>query len=335
MKTQTFLLVAVVVLAGCVGQPSAITSTNGVIIKSFTANPSEIESIAGESGPGIATIVSTVVQNVGEMDAELVTVKLTGLSPEWRFKPAGITKPLCAADAFIAIGEFSDQTRYADICRYYGIGKLFPADPSRGLNEGQETVAEWELLPPAKKEVEQTHEVGARLNYHYTSVFDSIMRVVSSRYFQQTSNKGGLVSSKVSGGPLIVNIKAPNFILAGTTAQKSVPIQIEIQNVGSGRVFLWHDSDKSEGYIIREPGIDDWDIVDVKVKLDNEDVNSQCKLADDKHARLINGKSGLISCKLIIKDSVNSFIDKAITVELTYNYVIDSTTAIRVLPLPK
>ena len=332
MKLQVVLLSVAVILAGCVGQPSALIAADGVIIKSFTANPSEVESRAGEAYLGTITIATAVIQNVGEMDAESVTVKLTGLSPEWGFKPAGIANPICRTQAFIAVGEFREQTRYADICRYFGVGKLSPADLSRGLEEGEEAVVEWELSPPPRKEVDQTYEAGIRLNYQYTTVFDSLIRIVSSSYFRQTNNKGGVVTAKFSKGPLAVDIKTTSFIFPEAT-QSVVPLQVEINNVGNGRVFQFREADKER--IIREPSVDDLDLIGVTVNLGSVDVTGECKLIDGNKARLINGKSGVILCKIPIPSELKLFADKSITFKFTYNYLVDSKTTIRVLPIIK
>ena len=299
MRLQSFLLVATVVLAGCVGQPSAITSTNGVIIKSFTANPQVADF-------GVPVFIEAVVKNVGEQEAKNVLLKLIGLTNEW-------TKD--------GTNTIDDTWRTGTILTGQSTDTLFPADPSRGFTEGEEVFKDWKAFPP-RKNTELNYEVTARAEYDYQTTSESLIRIVSTSYFRQTNNKGGLVSSKTSGGPLAVNVISPNTVIAAGT--NTMTIQIEVQNVGGGKTLLDGNLDRVKVETFsRLVGIGP------DFKLDSKNQNEgECSKDDLK---LIGSRTGRIICEIKLPEP-SPFTDMPISVKASYRYFVDSTVQVKVLP---
>jgi len=231
--------------------------------------------------PGIDVIVPIIVKNVGEKDAKNVEVELLGLTDDWSISPG----------------------------RKIPLPDLIAADPSRGLEEGQQEYKEWIIRGPSK-DVELSYDMEAKLTYDYQTVSTSLVRVVSSDYFREKNKGGGLKTSEYTGGPLLVNIKVPTSVISG--GDGTVPIQFEIQNTGGGRVY-WPGSDGKGGNLD-------------KIKVSVEGI-SDC--ADD--VRLIDGKSGFISCRKSVS-GVDDFKDFSVTLTLDYGYYSTAPSSITILP---
>lgn len=270
-----FLLVFVVFLSGCLNQsagPSA--GTNGVVIQNFKTDLTEVE-------PGMPVILSFTVKNIGGVKATSVSAELIGLTKEWSISPD----------------------------RKQSISDLLPADPERGITEGQEDYKEWRLTPPGKN-VKLTYDVNARVYYTYATVSESLLRAVTYDYFRQTQERGGVETTKATGGPLSVIVKAPSTIISGG----QVMIQFEIQNVGGGRAY-------KSGYTT--PTLETLDVIQADVR------GADC--GGTKDVRLVDGKTGRLYCK-VSTGSVTNFQDFTISLTLNYRYYVESKTTISVLP---
>jgi len=277
-----FLLVLSVFLAGCVSQPKGSGSaSNGVIIQSFSTDLAETE-------PDTPVIFTLLVKNVGGKEAKKVQTELFGLTGDWK-----------------ADSGSKGRNELVDITN------LLPSDPERGITEGQEDLKTWTLISPAKN-VKLSYDANVRVYYSYETVSDSLVRAVTYDYFRQTQEKGGIQSSKTTGGPLTINVKVPSTIISN----RQVPVQFEIQNVGSGRAYNAYDSSD-------KPKTDTLDVV--KIKVDGADCGGTSIV------RLVGGKTGRIYCKINTGD-VTNYQDVDISVTLTYRYYVESTTSVSVLP---
>lgn len=269
------LLVLVVFLSGCVGQPEGPSAgTAGVVIQNFKTDLTETE-------PGMPVILSFTVKNIGGAKATSVSTELIGLTNEWSISPG----------------------------RTQSISDLLPADPERGITEGQEDYKEWSLTGPAKN-VKLTYNINARVYYTYATVSESLLRAVTYDYFRQTQERGGIEITKATGGPLSVTVKAPSTIISGG----QVMVQFEIQNVGGGRAYKSGD----------KPTTNTLDMVSVSIS------GADCD-GTSKEVRLVNGKTGRLYCR-VNTAGVTNFQDFTISLTVNYKYYLESTTSISVLP---
>ena len=195
MKPQVFLLVAAIVLAGCVGQPGGgvVGGTAGVIITSFSPEVPEVD-----SGSGVIFLAG--VKNVGDKQATNVEIAISGLD-DWQTKPTG--------PALFSLG---------------------PADPTRGL-EGEERLEDLTGTAPSK-DVGVTYTPTARVTYHYETKSTIQLKFATSEQIRGTPAES---TAKVTttGGPFVITVrgKLPTVSSRSPTAT----FQLEIQNVGGGR----------------------------------------------------------------------------------------------------
>ena len=186
------------------------------------------------------------------------------------------------------------------------IGDLFGTDPSRGVTQGEERAITWTLTGP-QKNVQLSYEATVRVTYTYTSEASGMVKAVSSDYYQQKKVKSEIQSPKSTGGPLTITPKMTSVSVSGG----SMPIRFEIQNSGGGRVY-------SGG----SPTVGNLDRLTVSVQ------GASCSRTD---VRLIQGKSAVLYCT-INAGGISDFKLVPFTLSTTYNYFVDSTTTITVLP---
>lgn len=255
-----FSLLVFVFLAGCVTKAGG----PGVIIKAISAFPATAE-------PGTPILLQVFVQNSGGAKATDVKVELLGLTDEWSILPA----------------------------RSQSIGELFPPDPSRGITTGEEREVSWDLRAPGKA-VDITYDATAHLSYRYETTLEAQIRAVTSEYFKQTNEEGGIKFQAVSAGPVSISVIAPSTIIAGGR----VPIQFAIQNIGSGKVT-------GDRLIFTVTGV-------------------TCPRTD---VRLIKGASATLYCT-IDATGVSNYKNFPVSVKTSYEYWVESPTSITVLKRP-
>jgi len=264
-KLVIFLLLIFVFLAGCAER--AATGT-GVIIKSISVSPDTAE-------PGTPILLQTFIQNNGGLMATNVRAELLGLTNEW--DELGIPQG-----------------------RVYPVGELYPSDPSRGITAGEEREVSWDLIGPAKT-VDMKYDATVKVSYYYRTTMEAQIRAVTSEYYRQTGETGGVESQTVSAGPLSIEVVAPTTIIAGGR----VPIHFKIQNTGPGKV---------KG-----------DTLTLTVRPDPTVTCSRYTV------RLVSGgTSATLSCT-INTGVITDYRIFPVSVETSYEYWVKSTTSITVL----
>lgn len=281
-KMKPFLLVAIVTLAGCIQQ--AGVAGEGVVFVSLDVSPEQTES-------GALVFVSAIVQNQGEVIADNVFVQILGLPDTW------------------GIDGISDETTPDE--RKQSIGKLLPADPARGLPEGQQGIVIWQLTAPTKQTL-TVYDGVTRLTYDYNTTVEATVRGVTLNYFRQTGELGGIRTSSQTLGPLQVTIRVPSAILSPQST--NLPIQFEIQNTGGGRAF--------DGAADATPTDQALDRISVRTE---GDLN-----CNPQTVQIIQGK-GLLSCSVAITD-IDTLKDVDARLILLYHYFFDKSFSVTVLP---
>ena len=289
MKPQIFLLIAAVVLAGCIGQPGGggTGGTAGLVITGFSPDSTIVGGFAGSGGAGTEVTFILEAKNVGERTAKSVQAKLLGVSADWS----------------------APHSTYVNMDPF----ELFPADPQTG-GEGQTATITFAPTSPKSTTTDIVYDIGVRVKYTYDTVGDGTFKVATPEYLRSITQAGGgqpagfgISEFKSTGGPLVVtsNLRVPT-VPKGT---KDVQIQFQIQNTGGGRAFSGGDEANNE-IVIKEGG--------------------DCS---NKKVKLAGGKSATVFCKFTT-GAVDTFVEKAFSLTIDYNYFIDSVTQVTVLKKP-
>ncbi len=207
-------LIGIVALSGCIGDSGATSSTNGIIIQSFTADPDQVE--------GNEVVYFTAdIKNVGGAKATGVTGDLIGLP--WS----------------------TDQTA-GEEC-----GTIYPPEPNI---EGEACTFEWTgTAPPSQTTITYPVDVKINYHYatNYEALIRVASRdwIKGLPKDQQDSEKGklGLSESSAQVGPIHATIvlRSPEVYSGQDT--RAV---LDIQNVGSGRPkddFITVTVDQAQG----------------------------------------------------------------------------------------
>lgn len=269
------------------------SGTQGVVITSFSPEVSIID-VGGTS-----VLYTIALENRGEQDALNVVAKIIGgLGSD---TPASKTKEPVAG----------------------GINsiKLSGQDASKGL-KGDTTTGDWSVTVPEQKDADNPYTTTARVTYSYTTVSEIVLRVVNQDFLRSSgssssSQTSGIVSSKTTLGPFSVTATAPRVTIQSGQEAGSVRVQYVIENIGGGRPYK--DSVK----------IENLDLVDISVSSSDSGV-SEIKCGDSTQRIPSTTKSKTISCDVTVT-GVTNFKEFPITLKLSYNYFVDSTTTITVL----
>jgi hypothetical protein len=265
MKAWIIFLLLIFVFLAGCTTQSGGNSGPGVSITAVTVLPTEAE-------PRTPVMLQAFVKNVGGLKATNVRVELFGLTDEWTISPS----------------------------RSQTINELNPADPSRGWSDGEEREVVWELTAPGKT-TDMTYSGNVNVLYNYQTTVNGIVTAVTMDYYRQTAKTGGIESQPSSGGPITIKIIAPDTIISSG----SVPIQITVQNTGSGKV-------KGDKLSLSVSG-------------------ASCSRND---VTLIKGISSTGLYCTINTGPITNYKDYPITISTTYAYWIESPFSIKVLKNP-
>ena len=188
VKSRAFLLIAAVVLAGCVGQQGGTGGggTAGVIIQSFSPEVPEVDS-------DTQVLFFTNVKNVGDVVASNVEIKLSGLD-DWT----------------------GTQTA--------SLGTLVPADPARGL-EGEERIQEFNLKSPAK-DVTITYFPTARVTYTYETK-STIQFSFATREQIRATPEESTAQVTTTGGPFLITVRGKLPVVSSDRREAVVQLEIQ------------------------------------------------------------------------------------------------------------
>lgn len=212
-----YLVMLLVFTAGCIGgtQTATIDPSNGLVINSFSATPSELR----DNDPA-GVLLEIEIENVGGTDARNVLVDILGVEGQWRDSQGNVLTDTLTKDLGIMRRPIPERDLPGKL-----VNELFTLRPP-DLGQGN-TV----LIP-----------VDARATFDYnTSGFIDLL-IMSDQEFQQRRIRGESVETPVliqnSAGPIHMTVP-PRFntpIIVDTNvgeAQKQT-IRIELTNVGRG-----------------------------------------------------------------------------------------------------
>jgi len=308
--TLALLLLGVVFLSGCVGQPPSHEGGKGLAISSFAPDFAEIRS-------GERVTISAMIDNVGEYDATDVSAQLFGINiggTEWAI--SGQTKQVQTAS------------------------KIRRSDATLEL-PGESHQFDWSVTAPKDLRVDNTYTANLRVYYKYGTVSNTLMRLMTYDYlrslpseqFEEAKASTGVSQSTSSAGPLSVSFNVGNRPLVVYDNGDTFSVQMEIKNVDVGNAF--DIGATYPGY----PGTstlssDDLHAVHVDITT-SLDINCANTLGAAKSGKvkLTKGETKTLFCTVTIpsKADLGNTRDYTVTVTLTYGYYIDSSTAIKVL----
>ncbi len=317
------LLAAVVFLTGHIGQqPTGVAAGNGVIIKSFSPDFTEVR-----SGEEISLLLS--MDNVGEAEATGVSAQLFGLNfgaNDWSKTSGNLVTKLPTT--------------------------LRGANPSANL-PGDIFDVTWGAKAPLNLRVDNTYTADTRVHFIYKTTSVSTIRFVTNDYIkslptqqaEQVRKTAGVISSKVSGAPVQLTATVGARPLIVYQGGEVYTLSTVVSNVGSGNAFK-----DTAGYPGKTASYDVVPTADmlttdnlhlVKVNI-TTDANINCKpgfestlnpTAKSGYVKLSRGKSKTISCSITAPAPADLGNTKDFTVnaELSYGYFVDSSTSIKVL----
>jgi len=305
------LLLAVVFLSGCIGQPPTTGVGKGLSIKGFASDFPEVRS-------GETITLSALVENVGDADAYNVKAQLFGLNigSEWSIQD-------------------QDKSSTRMIGQQLSGSALRRADSALGL-PGESYEFTWTVKAPADLRVDNTYTASLRTYYKYKTSSTSILHLVSYDYlkslptdqFNTEKAKAGVTQSTSSAAPVSVKLSAGIRPLVVYSNGDSFSVQIDLTNVDSGNAF-----DTAASY--PQLGSADLHKVYIAIAADG-DLGFTCSglqgYSGATWVSLTKGQSKTVFCTIKgDKAKLENSRDYTVTVTLDYGYYIDASTAVKVL----
>ncbi len=318
---RIFLLVGIIVLSGCLGQPpnGGTGSSNGVIIKQFYTDFDEVH---GEE-PVQFTLT---VENVGEADATDVRAEIFGGIHEnagWVFDSSTPSFQSLPTDS------------------------LRRADPSNKI-QGESYDFQWIATAPTLS-VDNTYTADTRVYFKYSTssvltlkfITNDYIRTLSTAEADKLKKTAGVTSVKTSGAPLQLSATVGNSPLIVYNNVSKYALQFIITNVGSGSVFRpTLGITGSIALVTGQAVIPNTDLFYADMTITTGGLDMTCPgftLSDTNTLKgsilLSSGKTKALFCKIsnVNKDDIRNTKDYVISADLNYGYFVDSSTSIKVL----
>jgi len=292
-RLAIFMLAAVVVISGCVGQPpGGITTGPGVIIKDFLPDFDRVES-------GEKVRLQVKIENTGGTPAKNTVLQLAGINArEW--------------------GTSEEQR----------LGDLLPVDLETNTPGGIVTKTFDLRAPQLPQGIEHQFEPVAKVGYDYkTTAVKGVMLVDIDelRAMKQRGQTPAVRSVQSSGGPLSIDVKTGDVIKTGE-GRDSVQLFLSITNTqwssggtvtsaGRGGNFDFPVSVK-----ISSTGVSVGSCTFTSGSGSSGTID------------LWQGKDGQVTCELDISGRGPTFREETlITMELDYRYLIEKSTRVTVI----
>jgi hypothetical protein len=227
MNKSVYLVALVILAAGCIGgQQATVDQNNGLVINSFTANPSQLF----DNDPG-GVLLEIEVENVGGTDAKNVLIDILGVEGQWRDSQNNILTDTLTKDIGTMKAPLPERNIPGKL-----INELFtirPPDIGQGISP---------LIP-----------IEARVTYDYsTSGFIDMLMMSEQKYQESLITKESIpaaVQIQNSAGPIHMTVP-PKYnvpILVDTTSSDTQKQSLKIEFVNVGRGFPITEEDQTIG----------------------------------------------------------------------------------------
>jgi hypothetical protein len=225
--------------------------------------------------PRSTSYLELTLENTGGQTARGVNINLMGLTDEWGIYPS----------RSISVGDMAPKIRD---------------------QAGQKEVITWTLTAP-EKDVQQSYPITAAVSYNFDSKYNANFKVVSYDWYRLKNDKGGISSEGYTDGPITIRVTTQSSYISGGR----YPVIINIQNTGSGRVYMGSISNQQD--------------------LDRMAVTVSGAACRNTEVRLADGKSASLYC-YIEAPITSGYKIYPVEVSATYSYFVDSTTSVTLMP---
>ena len=337
MKTPiTALFIFVVFVSGCISDTGTIQTGNGVIIKDYDIEFSDVYG-------GECIDFAVLIKNVGSVKAEQVFAEMLGLDEDWRDdeeitwgrgcknqdggvwsgKEKRANEPDCRFDAFKSTSEGGSGG--------YSITLEAP-DPSRGV-DGEERFCTWTYMAPyLPKGADITYRPSLRVFYTYSTDVVKAVTIMTKDEMKNLieQNNALLIDAQSStSSPVRIDVKTSTPIRMYADSIE-FPIEIDIENVGGGLTCIGQSRwDAIEDCRASQEPEKVWRKLQIEIEVDNGiELSEECDGIID--IDMYKGKKNTITCMATVDDIPAQRIQKKITVHARYNYFIDQEIEITV-----
>ncbi len=324
-----FSVLVVIVVSGCISPISPITpSAGGLSVESFTTDLQLSEFYSEEP-----ITFQIKFRNTGSVKAENVFAELLGLDEDW-----------CCDD--IGKGPWTggkEKLPNEDKCRYTGDGfTMDPPNPEMGT-QGESAVCSWTYMTPdiPKNIPNVPYHPSVRLFYSYKTIFQRTITFGSHQDLRNIQDLGGSLpvsTGTLTSSPILLTLDVNSPVRFWTTStgngEVTFPIEISIENIGGGVACATkssiHKSCKST-----QGGQEAKNKIRLKINVGPDlMLGEECQefgSVDGNVVSLWKGKSNAITCDVKVSGLMNTgSVQKKITLEAAYEYVIDSDMEIKV-----
>lgn len=301
------VLVAIVTVSGCIGQPSGTSGGGpGIVVEKFETSLSTIES-------GEPVSLRLEARNRGEYNG-----------------PAQIGVPAVAEIMSI------DPTEWGVMpSTIVDIGTMLMPDIESNTEGGLGT-ANWELMAPLlQRGQRKSYEIRARVYYPYETRATKPVWFVTAEELRRVVQMGDALAGEAAtqtAGPLTVTVNAGQFVRANEYKDSKFQLQIRIDNSGAGQVrgrnypvamaVTWPPWVAPVGGYC--PSQTQW-ITPIFT-----DVPAILPSLPGTYVYLWNGRTTDITCEFQIVQPPSSRTQGNFEVALGYIYSVDATTRIEV-----
>ncbi|MEM5811304.1 MAG: hypothetical protein QXG91_00990 [Candidatus Aenigmatarchaeota archaeon] len=264
------IFILAIFLSGCISLGGQKTIGVGLVVRSFRIDPNTIEARNDQT-----MYVTLEVQNNGGVRAENIKATLN------------------LGEDFQGGGEINVKPN-----------TLAPANPALGIKEGEVGYGTATIkYKGGEKRSSISYPVLLRLTYDYSTVVEGLIKVVSSEYYRQTKEVGGIQQFTQTSGPIQAELVMPTTVIGGSS---DIRIHLYLKDIGGGRSYVG----------------------DITENLGKVSISGDCSGS----YIIPPGGKALVTCSLGTLQPGELFSTKSFKITISYSYFLDLHSSITVLP---
>jgi hypothetical protein len=295
MNKLAILLVAAVLVAGCVGQTPTTTTGNGLAITSFTS-----DTASQMSGRNVRLFLNIENQGESVIDHNKTLIYLNG--------PIG---------SGLLQWQLTEGTKATKIER-----DLNPYDSLKDIPAGTAS-AKWTITAPQMEAGQQkTDTFTARAYYDYETRVDGQVTAYSEAESVAAKQRGETLATATftsTSGPLSVSVRSIPDPAIVTGTDETVTLEVTLENTGGGTVY----TNGLINALTVEPNITYDDLNRVNMTVDAGTLNSTIQGTCNGQQEMIGGKPTTLTCDIKVPMPATK-TSYPIKISLGYGYYVDS-----------
>jgi hypothetical protein len=297
-------IILTILVSGCIGTQTSVTTGNGIIIEEFEPEFSQVYSEE-------PVYFRLKMKNIGSVKAESVHAELLGIDKDWN--------------------QGEEMLPIEKECQHTGEGfSLLPPTPDIGV-EGESHVCTWKYTAPTLPQgLSMTYAPTARVFYKYNSEVIKSITIVPRAQWKILKDQGKPLPTETmssTNAPISLDIETHGPIPSWSETV-TFPLAIKIDNIGGGIVC---SGNPSNGCKLTN---ENWNKLKLKIIPKTAGVTvSNCNKYVQKlgEISLWKGRSNTITCKITVTGlKTTSSTQVLINVHAEYTYLIDEATSITV-----